>query len=169
MGVVVFPQGNCFASLGLEEQLRIWDIKTHKMLDAIDVGRVLDSRHLATLPTGTQVIATNDEGLSVWDVQKKSRVVHLRERFLGAIAITSDGAFVACAHNDPGNPLPDPPSEVILWSTTDWREVARLSVPLPVSMCLAFSPSGRFLAVGPVFPAYDILVYDLSGVVPNRH
>ena len=126
--VAFHPDGKQVAAISYNDKARVWDVES--------------GEHLATLPLPEGLEDPppyKGEPLEIQQEEspKRQQLLYL---LLRAIAFSPCGTVIACGRED----------EVILWdaNTSQIRMVIRLPETGRRPFALAFSPSGRYLAVG---------------------
>ena len=147
--VAFHPDGKQVAAISYNDKARIWDVESGKHLATLPLPENLDAPPLYRgEPTGTR------------DAENP---MHQRNRnpVLDAIAFSPCGTVVACGRED----------EVILWNanTSQICMVIRLPNTGRRPFALAFSPYGRYLAVGSWWCRTDRVPIQLWEVPTGEH
>jgi RNA polymerase sigma factor (sigma-70 family) len=139
----------------------LWDVKTGKLARelVVDKGRGAYSstaqQSLAFAPDGQTLASACRNSIRLWNVAT-GKVEHLpsqHKRLIRSLAFAPGGSLLASAGED---------QAVFLWDWKKRQALGSLQVAR-VSGCgsLAFSPSGKILAVAPGFPRGDDAVVQL--------
>jgi serine/threonine protein kinase/WD40 repeat protein len=133
------PAGDLLA-IGLDNELRLWNIQTRTLLRTISQPIVS-----AIFVGGGYLVVSTPREVLVFDTIRWAGK-QLPGDNAGPIAVSKDGAMLATASHE----------GVRLWNTTNWNELFTLPGAFPP---LAFSPEGKWLgSSGPK----GITVWDLS-------
>jgi WD40 repeat protein len=133
----VSPDGKLVASTA-KDGLRLWDVATGKELHHVQ-GKLRDGSPLAFSPDSRLLAwAGVDRTICLWDVAtgKEVRRWDGKEEYVGDLIFSPDGAHVAGVTS----------SSVRVWAAGTGQELAAFNLANPTA--LAFSPSGRVLAIG---------------------
>ena len=146
--VAVSPDGSLLATAALNETIRIWNLKTRKLIRVLErtAGTV---KSLAFSPDGTNLATRGAQEVTLWDVKTWSpvRVLAAPSDFSfnasGWVEFSANGRWIATRLSQ---------DKVQLWSTADWEPTISLSLPdqAPrriLSAITALSGDGQFLAM----------------------
>jgi WD40 repeat protein/tRNA A-37 threonylcarbamoyl transferase component Bud32 len=137
--VALTPDGKTLVTAAKDRKVRIWDVDKRQFRATLD-----GQEQLALTPDGRKLVTAGGDGsVTVWDLEGKE--VRTLSRPGGtpftALTIGKSGSTVLCAAGTTGG--------VRVWDVERGREFARLAGPDKVATrCLAFSPDGKWLAVG---------------------
>ena len=124
-------------------------------------------------PNGTRLVTGgNEDGLAiVWDTQTGRSIRRLEDpstneqqavTFRVTVGWSPDGSTVATGGGQ---------GRILLWRTTDWRQLGALPADTSYIWCLAFSPDGSRLAAGGVgdrqVTIWDVASRKLVGRLPH--
>lgn len=134
------PDGTLLASGAEDGTLRLWDVKTHRLMRTMLVAKAAFAG-LAFSPDGDLLAAgTIDGELSVWDAANgevlASWIAH--RQAIRYVAFSPDGMSIASASDD---------KTARLWDVAANVETARFDHPDGVS-CVVFDQAGERLATG---------------------
>lgn len=136
------PDGLGMASVSSDNEIR-FNPEIGKLL--IVRPKLAEVRSVAYSPDGKLLATGTRYGVTaVWDANGDA-VAALKGKHTGdvwGVAFSADGQWLAAADGDWNKP-----SDVVLWSTTTWKEVARLPHTNEV-LCVAFHPTKPLLAAG---------------------
>ncbi len=141
--VAFSPDGVLLASAAADRSVKIWNVadgvRLYTITDPTDAVLSLAFR------PGTRVLAAagQDKRLRVWDIGDASaRLLHSAPAHRSAVlrvTFSADGATLASTGTD---------REVRLWSAGTWTPLRTLDPQSDWAQAIAFSPDGRWLAVG---------------------
>jgi RNA polymerase sigma factor (sigma-70 family) len=141
--VSVSPDGQMIATAGGDWMIYLWERKTGKILRGL-AGHRGDVRTVAFSPDGrTLASGSNDKTVRLWNVRTGEETACFRGHtgLIYPVAWSPDGQSVASGDYYDGT--------VILWEASSGKQLRTFRHPCG-TMCLAFSPEGTTLAVGPV-------------------
>ena len=129
------------------EGVEIWDVKSAESLAKFSLptevcieGECPNNVHtLAFSPDGKVLaVGSGDYKVRIWDAMRRKVIATLDEPFLPrSVAFSPDGRVLAASG-----------SEVKLWETKNWKELATLSGHTKGVSSIAFSTDGKTLASG---------------------
>lgn len=83
------PDGTCLASCGSDKKIKIFDVRSHRLLQHYDAHSDLVNS-IAFNPAGTHLLSTSNDGtLKIWDL----RAGHILYTLYGHEGPTSSGSF----------------------------------------------------------------------------
>lgn len=136
------PDGLGMASVSSDNEVR-FNPEIGKLL--IVRPKLAEVRSVAYSPDGKLLATGTRYGVTaVWD-ESGDAVATLKGKHTGdvwGVAFSPDGKWLAVGDGDWNKP-----SDVVLWDTTAWKEVARLPHTSEV-LCVAFHPKKPLLAAG---------------------
>ena len=124
-------------------------------------------------PNGTRLVTggNRDGQAIVWDTQTGRPIRHLQDpttneqqaiTFAATVGWSPDGSTVATGGGQ---------GRILLWQTTDWRQLETLPADTSYVWCMAFSPDGSRLAAGGVgerqVTIWDVASRKLVGRLPH--
>ena len=154
------PDGLGMASVSSDNEVR-FNPEIGKLL--IVRPKLAEVRSVAYSPDGKLLATGTRYGVTaVWDANGDA-VAMLKGRHTGdvwGIAFSPDGKLLAAGDGDWNKP-----SDVVLWDTATWKEIARLPHTNEV-LCVAFHPKKPLLAAG----AWDktVRVWNLSELARGK-
>jgi WD40 repeat protein len=155
------PDGEGLASVGSDNEVRFNPGIGRLVVLRPKLGEV---RSVAFSPDGKLLAAGTRYGITkVWDVEKGEEVASLKGKHAGdvwGVAFSADGKFLAAGDGDWNKP-----SDVVLYDTKSWKELARLK-HTNEALCVAWHPKKPVLAAG----AWDktVRVWDLAERVKDK-
>ena len=83
------PDGTCLASCGSDKKIKIFDVRSHRLLQHYDAHTDLINS-IAFHPNGSYLLSTSNDGnLKIWDLRKG----HILYTLIGHEGPTSSGTF----------------------------------------------------------------------------
>ena len=83
------PDGTCLASCGSDKKIKIFDVRSHRLLQHYDAHSELINS-ISFHPQGTYIISTSNDGcVKIWDLRKG----HILYTLMGHEGPTSSGSF----------------------------------------------------------------------------
>jgi len=161
VSVVAFsPDGRRLATGNANGQVSLWDPATGAVAGRLETRAWYVTR-AAFSPDGSRLATGGADGLvTVWDVAHRARLHRLKghRAAVGALAFSADGRQAASA---------DDTGELRVWDLDGSTAGAIVRPPGvgSISMCMACSPDGRFLATG---HAGTVWLWDASTWQPVR-
>jgi WD40 repeat protein/transcriptional regulator with XRE-family HTH domain len=141
VSMVAFAPRGLLASVGYGGQVKLWDVRSGKLLRTIQgFSRLITA--LSFSPDGRLLVQGDDNGmLRVWEVSSGDCLVAIREHTgpVWAIAWAPDGNTFASGGDD---------GEIRLWEARGGRLLQSFDAHTVLIWALAFSPDGRLLASG---------------------
>ena len=141
--VAFSPDGALLASAAADRSVKIWNVadgvRLYTITDPTDAMLSLAFR------PGTRVLAAagQDKRLRVWDIgDTAARLIHSAPAHRSAVlrvAFSADGATLASTGTD---------RQVRIWNAETWQPLRTLDAQSDWAQALAFSPDGRWIAVG---------------------
>ena len=135
------PDGTLLASCGEDDTVRLWDVKTRKLLRTFTGHKNGFSNgvfSVAFSPDGKTVVSSSKESVRLWNTEGEEhlRSVITHTAILGA-AFSPDGNTLACGNQD---------NTVRLWDTKSGKPLTTLIGHKGEVSKTAFSPDGNTLA-----------------------
>lgn len=137
------PDGSCFATGGCDNLVRFWDATGEfKELGSL-AGHTDFVLRVTFTPDNSRVISAGWDGTAIiWDRKTCRRLHTLRlgnkRQWAVDLALSPDGKTLATADQ----------SSVRLWDVDTGGEMRTIPTTLIGPCCVAFSPDGRYLAIG---------------------
>ena len=146
--IAMSPDGNIFATGGLEQHLRIRQISNGKLVRSIALNAGLVTQNAASVlalaisPDGKILASGSFQGIKLWDIQTGREIDCYRghSREVTAIAFSPDGKILASGSADKNIKLWDPNAGEEICT---FKDVAKHRDAV-TSLC--FSPNGKTLA-----------------------
>jgi WD40 repeat protein len=135
--------GKLLASASSDKTVKLWDIDTGKEKDTLRHPHCV---YEAAFVKGDKLLATGSDTLRLWDVATGKETASLKPKGsdeIGLLAVSPDGKTVAFA---PDGEKAKPP--VVLWDIHTGCQRPGPDLEGEVASSLAFSPDGKWLAVG---------------------
>ena len=145
--VKVLPDGQRVVSIGRDKQVRLWDLPTRSEISSFVVeGNLRDADVSAD---GRLVAVVSNAGAKksvayVWDLEQEQRLCELVQDFdwTNSIRFSADGKRLVTSGK---------PAYGVLWDVATGKELRRLDLgETSHTQAIAFSPDGRWLALGAV-------------------
>jgi WD40 repeat protein len=141
--VAFSPDGRRLATGNAEGQVSLWDPATGLAVDRLET-RAFDVTRMVFSPDGSRLATGGADGLvTVWELAHRALLHRLKghRAAVGALAFSADGRRIASA---------DDAGELRTWDLDGSTTEASKRPPDvgSISMCMACSPDGRFLATG---------------------
>ncbi|MCG3182938.1 MAG: Serine/threonine-protein kinase PknD [Planctomycetes bacterium] len=148
--VAYAPDGNCFATAGEDNTVKVWDSKRLKMLAELK-GHSAWVKTLHFSPN-SKVLATGsgDKSVRIWDTRtwREAAVINGHETPVIGVRFSPDGNFLASSGAD---------QTAVLWDTSDFQPVSE--VHGGGIAALSFSPDGLLMASGTL--NQSVVVWDM--------
>lgn len=167
LSVVISPDGSLCATGGLDGTARLWDLESSSFLECLEAGSPI--QQLAFSPNRYWLCAATDEGVKIWDLEKKTLEADIRlERYqpAGSDKVSNTEADLinvtyAYKIDESGAPSKNQ-TKVLnhLHRFTDRKQAP--SKHLPWTTSLAWNPLGNTLFVGT--QSGDIMRFSFSSV-----
>lgn len=141
--VAFSPDGKTLATGGCDNRIRFWDATNgFRELDGLD-GHTDFVKRIAYFPSGNLLASVGWDGCAIiWDLKtrKPLRTIQLKNKrqWQVDVAVCPDGKSIATADN----------VEVRLWDVATGESIDSPPLSLPGPSCVAFSPDGKYLAIG---------------------
>jgi len=145
-GVAYSPDGAWVASIGVDNQVKVWEAATGKLIRTLS-GEPGDlGMDVAFSPDGKLLAATFSGQVLVWDAASGE----LRYRLVGSVAGVVQVDRIAFSPDSKQLAAADIDGQPKVWDLTTGREA--LTLPGHADHCeaIAFSPNGKQLATGDV-------------------
>ncbi|MBT3266669.1 hypothetical protein HN371_05910 [Candidatus Poribacteria bacterium] len=130
------PDGNTLATTDGGESIVLWDVPSHRR-GAILAGDAQEVFSLAFGPDGAVLAAGTEDGVHVWDVERRRQVTTFGSGGVASLAFTPGGDTLVTAGE-----------KVILWDVASGGHVATLIGHAERNPTVAISPDGTILAAG---------------------
>ncbi|KIO03168.1 hypothetical protein M404DRAFT_636321 [Pisolithus tinctorius Marx 270] len=159
LGVKFSADGSRFATSSETQGVRVYN--THDGNILFDSGQYGSTGRwskttLAWSPDGQQLFLSPRGKLICFDLSKLSSSEWSIHENQSPAHIASNGRFIACAAG----------SLVSLWDCTSHKQISSIIVHTSQIICVALSPSGRYLACG---NGRNITIHSLRGVLPPQY
>jgi WD40 repeat protein len=153
-GVAFSRDGRALASASQDGSVRLWDVARGDLRLSLKASGPL--AQVAFLPDDNAVVATGNEGLLLWDAGGARRPLDDADTSLAGLAVRGDGRMIAAVGRSYVGPDQPPPlwtynGVVRLWDVGVQPPRTRALSLFPRALgfaAVAFSPEGRYLAVG---------------------
>lgn len=151
-GVAFSPDGRHGASAGLDNTVRLWDLRTGKE-ERVLRGHSKQVWAVAYQPGGRQLFSASwDATVRLWDVQTGTEVRRFTNpKDVNGLALTRDGNRLLSACDD---------QRAYLWNVPTGEQLRTFGGHTDFVYCVAFSPDGRHIASGSA--DRTVRVHDLS-------
>ncbi|SHN39221.1 serine/threonine-protein kinase [Cryptosporangium aurantiacum] len=148
------PDGRCAVSLGLDEQIRVWDLPAGECRHVLPGGSTYQPIRISA--DGRRIVFQGNDGvLRIWDAASGHLVARFEsgwehEAYTDNLAVSADGRVVLSAavafrsSTDRAAPWVEFPGGVRLWDTVAGRELP--GAPLEHVHSVAVSADGRVAA-----------------------
>jgi WD40 repeat protein len=142
--VAFSPDGKLLASGGYDEIVRLWNVSSKELVaelndpDPIGPGKSVD--RLAFSPDGRRLAAAVNDGVKIWDVPNRKRLLHIEGGWCTSLAFGANGERLAWTDGD---------SKFVHWTVVaTGKDAARFEGPGQRINGLAISPDAKTLAIG---------------------
>ena len=165
--VAFFPDGQRVVMLCEtvdEGEIRVWDVKTAKLVRRLDVGSRFGgdrpespprSRCMAITQDGGRVLASVSRSMKVWDTNTWELIADVRHPWLiDSLAVSPDGKHVLTS-------MSRPEAQVRLLRIDDGHEVRRFDHVAPVRR-VEFLPTGKQFVSCSSGEASELCVWDIT-------
>src|SRR5262249_13312635 len=144
--VAFHPDGKHLASVGADQQVKVWDLTTRQKVFAGPCGAIHNNGTAYTVAfspgDGRQLAAGSDGAVNVWDWEKPQHLYSLPGHKKGEVRAIS-GAFTRAGKRLGSG---GGPGSVHLWDAAAGGEPLRSFPDSDGVAALAFSPDGKHLA-----------------------
>jgi WD40 repeat protein len=146
--VAFSPDGKILASGG-GNMVRLWDMVTRRLLEALPAGSTSAVTSIAFSPDGRMLAIGSNHAARLWDVAstRPSTAFATSNTPVTSVAFSPDGQLLAVG---------DSGGDIALWSVPSRHMIAHYPTGATVNG-IAFSPSGNALAVGNSAGKVDLL------------
>jgi WD40 repeat protein len=148
------PRGDVLASGGVDHIVKIWDIRTGKLLSKLE-GHTYPVLTLAFSPDGSRLVSgSGDTTLIVWDLDKRSKLHQLKGHSLYVVTCDWDPKRERIVSGGVD-------STVRVWDSTTGKMTAKIEDHRTAVHAVRFSHDGSVLASGS--SDQTIILWDSAG------
>jgi len=142
--VAFSPDGRTLASASWDHTIRLWDLRTNRLIGAPLRGHTSFVTAVAFDPSGRTLASSSyDRTVRLWDVRARKQIgapLAGHKRAVESVVFSGDGRRLASGGND---------ATIRLWDVTTRRQIgAPLTGHAQTVQSLAMAPDGRTLASG---------------------
>lgn len=137
---VFSPDGQILATSGLGDDIQLWSLPQGTLIRRL-LGHQIAAWSLTFFQDGSQLVSLGyEQAIKIWDIASGDvvRTIDLAHEKVRGFTFTHDQKMFALLLE----------GRVELWSATDWSAFAEYVVGTKVVNAAAFSPDGKWLAVG---------------------
>lgn len=140
-GLAVSPIGGTFATVGLDQNVKIWDAQSGREIKTLPQGHARPINTVAYHPTANIIATGGDDGyVLIWDIDAETYIGPLPHGLTNPVrklAFNADGTQVATVTEN---------NSLQVWDIGQRRSIERLEGHEARLTDVAYSADGRFLA-----------------------
>jgi WD40 repeat protein len=144
----ILPDGKRFLTVESSgDPLKMWNLNSRMCITHL--GPVTAGKpQIAVSPGGKWFAMPHEDEIQIRDIESGMIIRRVStSESVGWLTLSQDGSLLAGVCNPPV-PEEKYTGSVIIWNTSEWKEVARLPTTKGCFNCLSFSPDGAYLAAG---------------------